>query len=326
MKLVSRFILGRAANILLFGNLSGSCLSTFYFCFTQTERVEGKFIILREFEREDLINSLVIYGLTPVQAQVYLTLLKLGTSTAKSVSTNSNINRVDVYRALRRLGKLGLVEQVLGNPITFCPVEPEQALDILLQEKMSQVERLASNKNYVKKRLNMLSLYGPMERQDEAKNSELFLKLLSGDRVFQKLKFLLTQAKHEVITVFSPKALILYDRIGIPELERERTNYGIVIRAISSVTKENYEQAKAYSKIVSFHHSEKLSSHLRYTIVDGSFLLLPVGEPPASLTDPMALWTNSKTLIVALTDDFEKLWNDSSPVDEMLISKMSTCL
>jgi HTH-type transcriptional regulator, sugar sensing transcriptional regulator len=282
----------------------------------------GKFSLLREFEREDLISSLVIYGLTPVQAQIYLTLLKLGTSTAKSVSVNSNTNRVDVYRALRRLGKLGLVEQVLGNPITFSPVEPGQALDILLEAKTSQVERLASNKAYLKRRLDTLSLDRPLEAEGGAKSQELFLKVLSGDRVFQRLKSLLMEAKTEVISVFSPKALILYDRIGIPELEKERHESGVAIRAVSTITKENYEQARAYSKIVNFHHSEKLRSHLRYTIVDRSYLLLPVGEPPASLSEATALWTNSNALIVGLIDDFEKLWLDSLPLEEPRVTKM----
>jgi sugar-specific transcriptional regulator TrmB len=277
---------------------------------------------LREYEREDLINSLVVYGLTPVQAQIYITLLKLGTSTAKSVSANSNINRVDVYRALRRLGKLGLIEQVLGNPITFSPIEPGQALDILLETKTSQVERLASNRASLKKRLDMLSLDGrPIEKEEGTKNAELFLKVLSGDRVFQRLKFLLAEAKTEVMTVFSPKALILYDRIGIPELERERRNSGVSIRAVSTITKENYEQAKLYSRIVNFHHSEKLRSHLRYTIVDRSYLLLPVGEPPVNLSDATALWTNSNALIVGLIDDFEKLWIDSLPFDDERVPK-----
>jgi sugar-specific transcriptional regulator TrmB len=282
---------------------------------------------LREFEREDLINNLVAYGLTPVQAQTYITLLKLGVSTAKSISINSNINRVDVYRALRRLSKLGLIEQALGNPITFSPIEPGQALDVLLEAKTSQVERLASNKSYLKKRLDMLSLDGPVEREAaELKSQELFLKVLSGDRVFQKLKSLVLEAKKEVITVFSPRALILYDRIGIPELEKERLNSGVSIRAVSTVTKENYEHAKLYSKIVNFHHSEKLHSHVRYTIVDRSYLLLPVGEPPTSLSEATALWTNSNALIVGLIDDFEKLWLESLPFDEVRIPKIRATL
>ncbi len=72
-----------------------------------------------ERKREDLINNLVSYGLTPVQAQAYLTLLKLGSATAKSISLTSDINRVDIYRALRHLKKLGILEEKLGNPTEF---------------------------------------------------------------------------------------------------------------------------------------------------------------------------------------------------------------
>ncbi|GEM_PF-2246564 len=267
---------------------------------------------LQESERGALIDNLVVYGLSPVQAQVYITLLKIGRSTAKSISINSDTNRVDVYRALKRLSKLGLVEQILSSPISFTAVEPDHALDILVDAKSSEIDRLRSGKAYLKKRLEMLSLDGPVSRSEKrGTEEELFVKVLSGDQVFRRLKSLLTNSRSEVMAVFSPRSLILYDRIGIPELERERVASGIRIRAVTSITKENYREAINYSRAVDLRHSDQLSSHLRYTVVDHSTLLLPVGEPPTSLAEATALFTDSKALIVGLIDDFEKLWANS---------------
>lgn len=273
---------------------------------------------MQESERGDLIDGLVIYGLSPVQAQIYITLLKLGRSTAKSISINSDINRVDVYRAVKRLSKLGLIEQMLGNPITFAAVEPEQALDILVDVKSSQIERLRSEKTYLKRRLELLALDGPVKSKRGGEDEELFVKVLSGEQVFRRLKSLITNSKEEVMTVFSPRSLILYDRIGVPELEQERIAQGVKIRAVTGITRENYREAIEYSKVVDLRHSDQLSSHLRYTIVDHSLLLLPVGEPPSSLGEATALWTDSNALIGGLIDDFEKLWANSVPPDEKI--------
>ena len=202
---------------------------------------------MQESERGDLINSLVIYGLSPVQAQIYITLLKLGRSTAKSISINSDVNRVDVYRAVKRLSKLGLIQQVLGSPIAFTAVEPEQALDILVNAKSSQVERLRSGKTQLKSRLELLELERPA-KNDVGEDEELFVKVLSGEQVFRKLKSLITNSREEVMTVFSPRSLVLYDRIGVPELEHERVAEGVMIRAVTSITMENCREAKTHTQ------------------------------------------------------------------------------
>jgi sugar-specific transcriptional regulator TrmB len=272
-----------------------------------------------------MIDGLMIYGLSPVQAQVYITLLKLGRSTAKAISINSDINRVDVYRAVKRLSKLGLIEQVLGKPIAFTAVDPDQALDILLGAKSSQVERLRSGKIFLKTRLEMLALDKHPKNQTTAEEEELFVNVLSGEQVFRRLKSMVGNSKKEVLTIFSPRSLILYDRIGIPELEQQQVAHGIRIRAITSITRDNYREATTYSRIVELRHLQQLSSHLRYTIVDHSLLLLPVADPPANLGEATALWTDSKSLIIGLVDDFERLWSNASPSSNRL-ARLQTML
>lgn len=273
---------------------------------------------MRESDRGDIIDGLMIYGLSPVQAQVYITLLKLGKSTAKSISINSDINRVDVYRAVKRLSKLGLIEQVLGKPIAFTAVDPEQALDILLGAKSSQVERLRNGKTNLKNKLEMLVLDRPARMEGEDEESELFVKVLSGEQVFRRLKSMVSNSKKEIMTIFSPRSLVLYDRIGVPELEHERVAEGVRIRAITSITRENYREAATYSRMVELRHLQPLTSHLRYTIVDHSLLLLPVADPPNNLSEATALWTDSQALIIGLIDDFERLWSNAVPSSDRL--------
>ena len=175
---------------------------------------------------------------------------------------------MDVYRAVKRLSKLGFIEQELGSPIAFVAVEPEQALDILVDAKSSQVERLRSGKTHLKRTLESLELERPA-KSDLAEDEELFVKVLSGEQVFRRLKSLITNSREEVMTVFSPKSLVLYDRIGIPELEQERIAEGVKIRAVTNITKENCREAAAYSKVVDLRHSDhcRLISGTRLWIV-----------------------------------------------------------
>jgi sugar-specific transcriptional regulator TrmB len=264
-------------------------------------------------ERDRIVGDLVSYGLTPVQAQVLMALMGMGRSSAKAVASTSEVNRVDVYRALKRLEKLGLVEKVLGSPTTFTAAKPEDALDMLVALRAREVERLRALRSGLGLRLQMLAVMPEIE-DDLAEG--LFLKVLAGEQAFRRQKALISNSTAEVIKVFSPHSMLLYERIGLPEIESELASQKVTVRGVTGINEENFRNASRYSKAVELRHSDELSSHLRYTIVDRTSLLLPVGEPPASLSDPTALWTNSRTLIAALVDDFEKLWASAVPVEE----------
>ena len=55
-------------------------------------------------------------GLTPNQAKVYQTILKLGSATFSQISKASSVRREDVYKVLPALEKMGLAEKLLGKP------------------------------------------------------------------------------------------------------------------------------------------------------------------------------------------------------------------
>jgi len=63
----------------------------------------------------DLIKDLMEYGLTKLQAKLYLGILMLGSSTVQNLSKLMGINKVDTYRVLKELTKKGLVEVMVGK-------------------------------------------------------------------------------------------------------------------------------------------------------------------------------------------------------------------
>lgn len=273
-----------------------------------------------ERTRNDLIKELVTYGLTPVQAQAYLTLLRLGSATAKSISGSSDINRVDIYRALRHLKKLGLVEETLGNPNEFVSVDPDQALDILIASKLRVVDQLSASRIPLQERLqefkNESASYGYQDK--EIDESQMFLKVVWGEQMFRRVQNVVLRAEKEIVTIFAPSVMVIYDQMGIPDLERERRQNNVKIRALTNIVPYNVQQCQAYSKIVELRHNNLPPSQLRYTIADGEKLILPVGEPPNTINEGTALWTNSKVLISALMADFEALWDNSIPAEDRI--------
>lgn len=275
-----------------------------------------------EVERTDLINSLVSFGLTPVQAQTYLTLLKLGSATAKSISRSSDINRVDIYRALRNLKKYGIVEEKLGNPAEFVAVGPDQALDTLISARARTVDHLRQSKHDLKRNLEDYyreSRYMQTDSSDEEDDDgEMFLKVIFGEQMFRRVQSVARESKREMITVFASPVMVIYDEMGIPEVEAKRSKEDLKIRAITNIVPENLDQCVSYSRAVELRHNDLPPSQLRYTISDDERLILAVGEAPSDITEGTALWTNSKVMIKALRADFESLWEQSIPSRERI--------
>ncbi|MDG6900328.1 MAG: hypothetical protein JRM88_07205, partial [Nitrososphaerota archaeon] len=88
-----------------------------------------------------LAAGLVTCGLTLNQAKVYVYLLLRGPSTVHAISRDLGVHRVEVYRKVRDLDGLGLLETYLEDPKRYAAVEPSVASSLLLRR---QEERLSA--------------------------------------------------------------------------------------------------------------------------------------------------------------------------------------
>ena len=81
-------------------------------------------------------ESLEQIGLTKNEIKVYLTLLKLGSVSVGMITEASGVHRRNVYDAIERLIKRGLVGHVLKGKIKyFEAANPNCLLNILKEEK-----------------------------------------------------------------------------------------------------------------------------------------------------------------------------------------------
>ena len=82
---------------------------------------------------EGALETLGMFGLSKNQARIYLAIIKLGSATVGEIASSSGIRREDVYRALPRFEKLGLIEKDLGAPSKIRVVSLESALSGLIK-------------------------------------------------------------------------------------------------------------------------------------------------------------------------------------------------
>jgi sugar-specific transcriptional regulator TrmB len=91
-------------------------------------------------------------GLTPRQAEVYLTLCKLEYATARTCAKRLQIARAEIYRAIPILEKLGLIKRIITTPTTFKATQLTEGLSILLQRNIEKHNKIqAKADEFIKK-------------------------------------------------------------------------------------------------------------------------------------------------------------------------------
>lgn len=103
------------------------------------------------------------FGLTKIEAKVYVNLLKLGSTTTGPLIKKTELHRATVYDVLKRLMEKGLVSYITKEKTKyFEATNPEHFMDIINEEKkeLEKKERLAkesiSNLKKIRKQAKLI--------------------------------------------------------------------------------------------------------------------------------------------------------------------------
>jgi len=111
------------------------------------------------------MDTLQDLGLNQKESQIYISLLKSGQAGATRLSSITGINRVTIYGILDSLKQKGFITTTKKNSKTeFCPIEPSQIQNILLQKQMSlkaALPELESLSNTTKNKSSVKIYEGP---------------------------------------------------------------------------------------------------------------------------------------------------------------------
>ena len=97
---------------------------------------------MRELGFEEYhLETLIQLGLTPNQSKLYLSLLRNGNSTGRTLSKETSFARQEVYRILEELHDRGLVEKSIATPTEFRAIKVQEAISILVLERTKKLEQ-----------------------------------------------------------------------------------------------------------------------------------------------------------------------------------------
>jgi sugar-specific transcriptional regulator TrmB len=88
--------------------------------------------------QERVIDTLMSFGLTRMDAKIYILLAKKGSIKAIEVGKALKMSKPQLYRSLKNLERIGIVSATLEHPAKFSAVTFEKALDLLAKAKMKK--------------------------------------------------------------------------------------------------------------------------------------------------------------------------------------------
>jgi sugar-specific transcriptional regulator TrmB len=266
---------------------------------------------------DENIQTLVNFGLSYVQAEVYLTLLKLKKSDAKTLAKTSNIARQDIYRTMPTLQRLGLVEKIIGTPTMYRATPVRNAAAILLEGKKQEYDSLVQRTD------SLIAVFEPINEKISPSADDT--QFVIGSELSPLIN------RHEKLTRQCQSTLdIIVPLRGVPNDIGDEWNY---IRSI--LEKKKIETRlithKPESRDSAFVFWEPLLKksffHVRYFdkpitfgmhIFDGKQLTLSVD----GVRVLPSLWSNNPNILKLATTYFNKVWASLEKENSSKYAKM----
>lgn len=83
-----------------------------------------------------------VLGLDFQAGQIYMNLLRTGPTTTGSLTKEMKIDRNKIYRKIEELVSVGFVSMTLSSPKLCIPLDPENAIELVLQKKKKDIDKI----------------------------------------------------------------------------------------------------------------------------------------------------------------------------------------
>ncbi len=260
------------------------------------------------------VQTLTGFGLTFLQAKVYLALVRAGSSTVKKIAKRTNMARQEAQRVVGELQSIGLVEKLLVNPTEFKPVPINDGVRFLINRRENASLELQEKANIL---LRKFESRGEEGKENETEPTQ-FIIVSGKEAIIRKSRMIVDRAKESCNIVGG-----LWKNVGYSgTLFKEETTQALKRHVKIRIVAEKVPDIQAVQKIYE-HCFENLDFEIRFISTSTSAMLgiydkrelLVNTSTEKRIGDSPMLWTNSPVLIAVAQAYFDKMWNqEASPL------------
>jgi sugar-specific transcriptional regulator TrmB len=253
--------------------------------------------------RAEDIEDLICLGLTPSQAKLYLSILKIGQADGKAIAKHSGVARQEVYRIIGELEEKGLIEKVIAKPYEFRGVPLQFGVSRLLALKSEEYD-LAKEKSW-----GLIKRFQPKEEEISA--DYLMTLIPKGDTLAKRVINELRISQQSVDIVTTVQRLMQSTDLYTPI--REAINRGVQLRVITE--KPCNKQAFLRELKGLLEEGLKLKCLPRIpkakTAIFDQKVAIVTLYPAIYAKESICMWTNYPIILASYQDYFNIMWRDS---------------
>lgn len=249
------------------------------------------------------VNLLERIGLTRAQAHVYLTLVRIGSADALTISRQTKIPRTETYRILDELEETGLVEKHLAVPYLYAATPIRSGTESLLIRKYDEYQR---NLRELDK---FLASYEKIEKKQDAIQPKITVSK-GKQKLLSVLKYSMDNALSTVVFVSPMKRwLLIYE--NCQDNIKKSLERGVIWRGLLET---NDNGNIDLDNIPALQQRTNLELRMVRTISGKNFAVFDKRDvafnysPGRPLNEAVTLWTNHSNLVAIFEEHFETLW------------------
>ncbi len=244
-------------------------------------------------------KKLKSYGLNKYESCAYITLLKIGESTAAKISSESSVPHGKIYPTLESLKKKNFIKITQKNPKRFISIKPEIVLGKKLQEKKEKIISLEKETSNLFKVLSSLSSKKTIPTEK--------IQIING---FKNYLTTSTMLHNKTKKTWRSISRMPISKSHMDSYENSISR-GVKIKILASLKRENRD----YSIWIDMGVNIKNIGYIptTFSVVDNTDVLIRICEDITS-ENFLAIWIHDSSFAKTMSEYFKTLWKTGKKI------------
>lgn len=134
------------------------------------------------------------FGLTQIEADIYVFLAKKGTKKGLDIRNALKLTKEQIYTSLKNMKIKGIISSTIEHPARFNALPFEKVLDLFIKTKMEETQRLQQTKDEILANWENLKIA-------EKDNSAKFTVIQGRSFIFSKIQQMIQETTKQVTTI-----------------------------------------------------------------------------------------------------------------------------
>jgi sugar-specific transcriptional regulator TrmB len=273
--------------------------------------------------RDEVLTTLVSFGLTQMDAKIYVFLAKRGAQKGRDIRKALKITKQQLYPSLKNLQKRGIVSTTLEYPARFIAIPFEKVLDLFIKAKLEETQRLQKSK------AEILSKWKTIKIAET--DTSRFTVIEGRSYIFSKIQQMIQETKNQILTITTVPSLVQADQFGLFDTGFSHPlKSKIQFRFLTQLSSQNLMAMKAFltetanADLNVKGKNPELGLRLFPQMLirdeeEAIFFITPRTDSSVVERNDVCLWTNCKSLVQAFKAIFEELWRNSTDIQKKII-------